>query len=76
MDQREANTDLIFRQIATERDCQSYLIDCRSNGTAITVDPEASLLVPSLAVAAKEGLRIHYVLDTHTLPTTFPEPAH
>ncbi len=58
--------DMIFHQIATERGCQSYLIGCRSSCTAIIVDPEVSLLERYLAVAVKEGVRIHYLLDTHT----------
>ncbi|MEH6471798.1 MAG: rhodanese-like domain-containing protein [Halopseudomonas sp.] len=58
--------DMIFHQIATQRGCQSYLIGCRSSCTAIVVDPELSLLESYQALAAKEGLRIHYALDTHT----------
>lgn len=58
--------DIIFHQIATERGCQSYLIGCRSSCAAIIVDPEISLLERYLAITAQEGLRIHYLLDTHT----------
>ncbi|MEH6577841.1 MAG: MBL fold metallo-hydrolase [Amphritea sp.] len=58
--------DMIFHQIATERGCQSYLIGCRSSCIAIIVDPELSQLERYLALASKEGVRIHYVLDTHT----------
>ena len=58
--------DMIFHQIATERGCQSYLIGCRASCIAIIVDPELSQLERYLALASREGVRIHYVLDTHT----------
>jgi len=57
---------MIFHQIATERGCQSYLIGCIDSRNAIIIDPELSQLDNYLALAAKEGLRIHYLLDTHT----------
>jgi glyoxylase-like metal-dependent hydrolase (beta-lactamase superfamily II)/rhodanese-related sulfurtransferase len=58
--------DMIFHQIATERGCQSYLIGCKETCSAIVVDPEISQVERYLALAAREGLRIHYLLDTHT----------
>jgi glyoxylase-like metal-dependent hydrolase (beta-lactamase superfamily II)/rhodanese-related sulfurtransferase len=57
---------MIFHQIATEQGCQSYLIGCHVHHCALVVDPEISQVDNYLALAAQEGLRIHYLLDTHT----------
>lgn len=57
---------VIFHQIATQRGCQSYLIGCSELRSAIIVDPELSMQDSYLALLSKEGLRLHYLLDTHT----------
>jgi glyoxylase-like metal-dependent hydrolase (beta-lactamase superfamily II)/rhodanese-related sulfurtransferase len=57
---------MIFHQIATERGCQSYFIACESSCMAVVIDPEETLIDRYLGLAAQEGVRIHYVLDTHT----------
>ncbi len=57
---------MIFHQIATERGCQSYFVACEDSCTAIVIDPDQSLVDRYLGLAAQEGVRIHYVLDTHT----------
>jgi glyoxylase-like metal-dependent hydrolase (beta-lactamase superfamily II) len=46
--------------------CVSYLVGCERSCGAIVVDPELSQKDRYLALAAANGLRIHYVLDTHT----------
>lgn len=58
--------EAVFHQIATERGCQSYLIGCSELRSAIIVDPELSMLDNYLALLNKEGLRLHYLIDTHT----------
>jgi glyoxylase-like metal-dependent hydrolase (beta-lactamase superfamily II)/rhodanese-related sulfurtransferase len=57
---------MIFHQIATERGCQSYFVACEESCMAIIIDPDVSLVDRYLGLAAQEGVRIHYVLDTHT----------
>jgi glyoxylase-like metal-dependent hydrolase (beta-lactamase superfamily II)/rhodanese-related sulfurtransferase len=57
---------MIFHQIGIERGCQSYLIGCDKTCAAIVIDPEISQVERYLALATQDGLRIHYVLDTHT----------
>jgi glyoxylase-like metal-dependent hydrolase (beta-lactamase superfamily II)/rhodanese-related sulfurtransferase len=57
---------MIFHQIATERGCQSYLVACEHACTAIIIDPEETQIDRYLGLAAQDGVRIHYVLDTHT----------
>lgn len=56
---------MIFEQIATGG-CQSYLVGCDETCAAALVDPEASQVDRYLAQAARDGLRIHFVIDTHT----------
>ena len=56
---------MLFEQIATGG-CQSYLVGCRETCAAAVIDPEASQVDRYLALAARDGLRIRYVIDTHT----------
>ncbi|MGI9026693.1 MAG: MBL fold metallo-hydrolase [Burkholderiaceae bacterium] len=56
---------MIFEQIATGG-CQSYLIGCEETCAAALIDPEASQIDRYLALAARDGLRIHFAIDTHT----------
>jgi glyoxylase-like metal-dependent hydrolase (beta-lactamase superfamily II)/rhodanese-related sulfurtransferase len=46
--------------------CQSYLVGCADSCAAVLIDPELSLVDRYLALAARDGLRIHYLIDTHT----------
>lgn len=56
---------MIFEQIATGG-CQSYLVGCNETCAAALIDPESSRIDHYLALAARNGLRIRYVIDTHT----------
>ncbi len=57
---------MIFEQIATDGGCRSYLIGCEETCAAAVIDPEASQIDRYLALAARDGLRIHFAIDTHT----------
>ena len=46
--------------------CQSYLIGCAESCSAALIDPEITLVDRYEGLAARNGLRIHYVIDTHT----------
>jgi glyoxylase-like metal-dependent hydrolase (beta-lactamase superfamily II)/rhodanese-related sulfurtransferase len=46
--------------------CCSYLVACDVTCSAVLVDPEISQVDRLLALAAKAGVRPHYVIDTHT----------
>jgi glyoxylase-like metal-dependent hydrolase (beta-lactamase superfamily II)/rhodanese-related sulfurtransferase len=46
--------------------CRSYLLGCTDTCAAALIDPELSLIDRYLALAARDGLRIHYLVDTHT----------
>jgi glyoxylase-like metal-dependent hydrolase (beta-lactamase superfamily II)/rhodanese-related sulfurtransferase len=56
---------MIFEQIRAGG-CLSYLVGCEDTRAAIVVDPELEQLETYLARALEKGLRIHYVMDTHT----------
>jgi glyoxylase-like metal-dependent hydrolase (beta-lactamase superfamily II)/rhodanese-related sulfurtransferase len=57
---------MFFESLRTDRGCYSYVIGCEKSCEAVVVDPDLSLGERYLALAAQHGLRIHYVLDTHT----------
>lgn len=46
--------------------CRSYLIGCEETCAAALIDPELSQVDRYLALAARDGLRIKYLVDTHT----------
>jgi glyoxylase-like metal-dependent hydrolase (beta-lactamase superfamily II) len=56
---------MIFEQIPTGG-CQSYLVGCADACSAVLIDPELKQIDRYLASAAREGLRIRYLIDTHT----------
>ena len=56
---------MIFETIAAGG-CRSYLIGCAESCAAALIDPELSQIDRYLALAARDGLRIHYLIDTHT----------
>jgi glyoxylase-like metal-dependent hydrolase (beta-lactamase superfamily II)/rhodanese-related sulfurtransferase len=56
---------MIFEQIATGG-CQSYLVGCEESCVAALIDPEIRQIDRYRASAARDGLRIRYVIDTHT----------
>ena len=56
---------MIFEQIATGG-CQSYLLGCGESHAAVLIDPNLQQMDYYQGLAARDGLRIRYVLDTHT----------
>jgi glyoxylase-like metal-dependent hydrolase (beta-lactamase superfamily II)/rhodanese-related sulfurtransferase len=56
---------MIFEQFSVGG-CQSYLVGCADSCAAALIDPEISLIDRYLALAARDGLRIRYLIDTHT----------
>jgi glyoxylase-like metal-dependent hydrolase (beta-lactamase superfamily II)/rhodanese-related sulfurtransferase len=56
---------MIFESVSTGG-CRSYLIGCEESCAAALIDPELSQIDRYTALAARHGLRIHYLIDTHT----------
>jgi len=56
---------MIFEEF-TAGGCRSYLVGCAETCAAVLIDPEITLIDRYIAQAARDGLRIHYLIDTHT----------
>lgn len=56
---------MIFETVAAGG-CRSYLVGCEETCAAAVIDPELSKIDHYLALAGKDGLRIRYLVDTHT----------
>jgi glyoxylase-like metal-dependent hydrolase (beta-lactamase superfamily II) len=46
--------------------CRSYLIGCPKTSVAAIIDPEISAIDRYRGLASRDGLSIHYAIDTHT----------
>lgn len=56
---------MIFEEIRSGG-CCSYVIACAETCAGVVIDPELSQIDRTLAYLSKAGVRIHYVIDTHT----------
>jgi glyoxylase-like metal-dependent hydrolase (beta-lactamase superfamily II)/rhodanese-related sulfurtransferase len=56
---------MIFEAISSGG-CRSYLVGCEDSCAAALIDPELSQIDRYKALAARHGLRFHYLIDTHT----------
>ncbi len=56
---------MIFEQITTGG-CLSYLLGCSETHSGLLIDPNLQQIDHYVGLAAREGLRIRYVIDTHT----------
>ena len=56
---------MIFEQLAVGG-CQSYVIGCADTFAGALIDPEIQLVDRYRAIAAREGLTLRYIVDTHT----------
>lgn len=56
---------MIFEQVATGG-CRSYLVGCADSCAAVLIDPELSQIDRYLALATHHGVRIRFLVDTHT----------
>jgi glyoxylase-like metal-dependent hydrolase (beta-lactamase superfamily II)/rhodanese-related sulfurtransferase len=61
----EGAQDMIFEQVATGG-CQSYLVGCEATRAGVLIDPELSRIDHYRGMAGQQGLRIRYIVDTHT----------
>jgi len=56
---------MFFREL-NRANCKTYMLGCERTRQALVIDPIKENTGRYLAVAAYSGLRINYVLDTHT----------
>ncbi|HWG04370.1 MAG TPA: rhodanese-like domain-containing protein [Beijerinckiaceae bacterium] len=56
---------MIFEQIATGG-CQSYLLGCPDAHAGVLIDPEMRQIDNYITLATRLGVRLRYIIDTHT----------
>lgn len=56
---------MFFQQIA-DGGCQSYIVGCPDTCIAAVIDPALAQKDRYIGIANREGLRIRYVIETHT----------
>src|SRR5580692_6057347 len=56
---------MLFEAVSTGG-CRSYVIGCEETCAAALIDPELSQIDRYIALAARDGMRIRYLVDTHT----------
>jgi len=56
---------MFFEQIA-DGGCQSYILGCPETCAAVVIDPALGQIDRYVGIANSEGLRIRYVIETHT----------
>jgi glyoxylase-like metal-dependent hydrolase (beta-lactamase superfamily II)/rhodanese-related sulfurtransferase len=56
---------MIFQAFAAGG-CRSYLVGCAASCAAVLIDPELSLIDRYLGEVSRQGLRVRYVVETHT----------
>ncbi len=57
---------MYFEVIRSERGCVSYLIGCEKTCAAVVIDPIDEQIDRYLGRVASRGLRLRYLIDTHT----------
>jgi glyoxylase-like metal-dependent hydrolase (beta-lactamase superfamily II) len=62
----ESGQDYHFEQFRVERGCLGYLVADRDSRQAAIVDPEVEMVDPMLNAVFERGLKVTYVIDTHT----------
>ncbi len=56
---------MIFEQIV-DGGCQSYILGCEATRSAVIIDPSQHHLDHYMGLVTRQGLRVRYVIDTHT----------
>jgi glyoxylase-like metal-dependent hydrolase (beta-lactamase superfamily II)/rhodanese-related sulfurtransferase len=56
---------MIFESVSSGG-CRSYLVGCEETCAAVLIDPELSQVDRYKALTARDGLRVRYLVDTHT----------
>ena len=58
--------DYLFEQVRVPRGCLGYVIADPDTKLAAIVDPELEMVEPMIDVVFKHGLRLAYIIDSHT----------
>jgi len=57
---------VLFAQFRDGEGCKSYLIGCENTCAAAIIDPALDLVDRYIGEVGKRGLRVRYIIDTHT----------
>lgn len=63
---KETERDYLFEQFRVERGCLGYLVADPGARQAAIIDPEQEMVGPMLDAVYGHGLKVAYVVDTHT----------
>ena len=63
---KESGHDYLFEQFRAERGCLGYLVADPETRWAALIDPELEMVEPMLDAVFEHGLKVVYVVDTHT----------
>ncbi len=66
---------MVFEQIATGG-CQSYLLGCPESCAAVLIDPALAQVDRYVGLLGRLGLRLKYIVDTHTHADHFSATRH
>jgi glyoxylase-like metal-dependent hydrolase (beta-lactamase superfamily II)/rhodanese-related sulfurtransferase len=61
----EGDGSMIFEQIV-DGGCQSYILGCEVTRSAVIIDPSQHQLNQYIGYVSTRGLKVRYVIDTHT----------
>lgn len=56
---------MFFQQIS-DGGCQSYVLGCEASCSAVIIDPALGQVERYLGIVSREGLRVRYIVETHT----------
>jgi glyoxylase-like metal-dependent hydrolase (beta-lactamase superfamily II)/rhodanese-related sulfurtransferase len=57
---------MFFQQLVrTDIGCAAYLVGSTTSGEAAVIDPRIDMVEEILAILAREGLRLRYIIETH-----------
>lgn len=57
---------MFFQPFRDGEGCKSYIIGCEESCAAAIIDPALDLVDRYIGAVGKEGLRVRYIIDTHT----------
>lgn len=57
---------MIFAVFRDGEGCKSYIVGCQETCAAVVIDPALDLVDRYIGEIGKQGLRVRYIIDTHT----------
>ncbi len=57
---------MFFEQVLDGEGCKSYIVGCKKCCGAVIIDPALGQLDHYIGIVNREGLRVRYIIETHT----------